>query len=137
MDSAKLAGSGRADSSPCHSRENGNPGGLTKDRVTQSRRMRTIPTCHCGEACPGEGRESQSRKRALEAVCLFVLDARLIGRFPLMPLAWIPAYAGIVHVPWDTTKDESASVRVAQARADTGTFMAIAHVPLALGHHQG
>ena len=86
--------------------------------------MRTIPTCHCGEACPGEGRESQSRKRALETVCFFVLDARLIGRFPLMPLAWIPAYAGIVHVPWDTTKDESASVRVAQARADTGTFMA-------------
>ena len=29
-----------------YSRENGNPGGPTKDRVTQTRRMRTIPTCH-------------------------------------------------------------------------------------------
>jgi len=46
MDSARLGGSGRADSSPCRSRENGNPGGPTKDRVTQTRRMRTIPTCH-------------------------------------------------------------------------------------------
>ena len=54
-----------------------------------------------------------------------MLDARLIGRFPLMQLAWIPAYAGIVHVPRDTTKDESASVRVARPRADTGTFMAM------------
>ena len=42
----------------------------------------------------------------------------------------LPAYAGtgfagIVHVPRDTTKDESTSVRVAQARADTRTFMAM------------
>src|SRR3972149_6393141 len=95
MDGAKLAESGRADSSPCHSRENGNPGGPTKDRVTQTRRLRTIPICRCGEACPGEGREPQSRERALETVCFFMLDARLIGRFPLMPLAWIPAYAGM------------------------------------------
>ena len=43
-------------------------------------------------------RRPQSRKRALENVCLFVLDARLIGRFPLMPLAWIPAYAGMTLV---------------------------------------
>src|SRR3990172_2833162 len=98
MDSAKLAGSGRADSSPCHSRENGNPGGLAKDRVTQTRRLRTIPTCHCGEACPGEGREPQSRKRALETGYLFMLDARFTRRFPLMPLAWIPAYAGMTLV---------------------------------------
>src|SRR3972149_11751748 len=98
MDSARLGGSGRAYSSPCHSRENGNPGGPTKDRVTQTRRMRTIPIRRCGEACPGEGREPQSRKRPLETVCLFALDARLTRRFPLMPLAWIPAYAGMTLV---------------------------------------
>src|SRR3990170_6067278 len=98
MDSARLGGSGRAYSSPCHCRENGNPRGPTKDRVTQTSRMRTIPTCRCGEACPGEGREPQSRERALETVCLFMLAARLTRRFPLMPLAWIPAYAGMTFV---------------------------------------
>src|SRR3989304_7649942 len=104
MDSARLGEPGRADSSPCHSRENGNPGGPTKDRVTQTRRMRTIPschsipTCHCGGAYPRGGGGPQSRKRPLETVCLFALDARLTGHFPLMPLAWIPAYAGMTLV---------------------------------------
>ena len=58
----------------------------------------SIPTCHCGGACPRGGGGPQSRERALETVCLFMLDARLIGRFPLMPLAWIPAYAGMTWV---------------------------------------
>src|SRR3972149_6300986 len=103
MDGARLAGSGRAATSPCHSRENGNPGSRTKGVLPQTRATRTIPTCHCGEACPGEGREPQSRERALETVCLFMLDARLIRRFPLMPLAWIPACAGMTLVVAEMT----------------------------------
>src|SRR3990172_11766829 len=37
MDSARLGGSGRADSSPCPSLEKGNPGGPTKDRVPRDK----------------------------------------------------------------------------------------------------
>src|SRR3990172_4385543 len=43
MDSARPSGTGRPDSGPCHSRENGNPGGRTKDHVTPDKdRKRTI-----------------------------------------------------------------------------------------------
>ncbi len=66
-----------------------------------------IPTYHCGEACPGEGREPQTREPALETVCLSMLDARLTRRCPLMPLAWIPACAGMTLVVAEMTSVES------------------------------
>src|SRR3990172_9128879 len=95
MDSARLSGSGRADSSPCPSRENGNPGGPTKDRVTRQgecgRNQRVIryqPVIAAKAAI----------QRASVGDRLYLLDARLMGRFPLMPLAWIPAYAGMTWV---------------------------------------
>src|SRR3972149_8292650 len=53
------------------------------------------PTCHCGGACPRGGGGPQSRERELETGCLLMLDARLMGRFPLMQLAWIPACAAM------------------------------------------
>src|SRR3989304_10242285 len=95
MDSARLGGSGRTDSSPCHSRENGNPGRRTKCHVTPEKE--NADYTNLSLRAPRR-RGPQSRERAFGTVCLFVLDARLIGRFPLMPLAWIPASAGMTLV---------------------------------------
>src|SRR3972149_4138537 len=102
MDSARLGGSRRAASSAFIPVKTGIQEALLKTvlpRQGECGRYQPViaaPT----ELVPAEGGTGgpQSGERALETVCLFMLDARSTRRFPLMLLAWIPACARMTWV---------------------------------------